>query len=73
MAVCTTCGSLVFLDGQECDECFYDRFTAYYMPRNAVRGDIGMIQQAIAEYEQTLRRLAFEAEHPRLFTTKATR
>jgi hypothetical protein len=72
MAVCTTCGSLVFRDGQECDECFYDRFTAYYMPRNFVRGDIAMIQRSIAEYEQRLRRLAFEAEHPDLFKVRDT-
>lgn len=73
MAVCTTCGRVVFRNGQECDECFYDRFTAYYIPRNAVRGDTAMLKQHMAEDEQRARRLAFEADHPRLYQVGATR
>lgn len=64
------CGNEVQFDGQECDQCYFDRFVTFFLPARGVKPDLARMQRLMAEYEQLTRRSAFEADHPGLYRAK---
>ncbi len=60
---CIVCGNRVRIAGQECPQCFFDRFTADYMSLEEVR----KMRNTMDNLDLELSRLEFVNDNPGLF------